>query len=235
VSAIPRAFLVATVGALVLSACRYTGPSDLFLSHRFTWFSYVAGEDIAERCTAGAPDVVRLVYKAVYGEQVRAYDVVATADGAQLDAQVLVPAYANDITVSPPYGPLGIFGPRRSARSLNSAERNALLQGMAESGAFVAAKPGVELHSLGYYWAIASCRDGKFTFAAFTHPSSDVTRLAFVPPLMAVDPIKIPLRIPPPGPPPLDTGPPRTGEISDPDKQFYFVLVTGKDGRLWIR
>src|SRR5690606_21540976 len=47
----------------------------------FNWFSYVAGDDIRARCGVDGRDRVRLVYNAIYSEQVRTYELFLQPDG----------------------------------------------------------------------------------------------------------------------------------------------------------
>ena len=60
-----------TVAAVILlvafacAGCNYQGRDDA-LSQRFTWFSYMNGDDILAACNPGAPDRFRFVYNGVY-------------------------------------------------------------------------------------------------------------------------------------------------------------------------
>jgi len=45
------------------------------------WFSYVAAEDIRAACRPGGRNRLRLVYNALWEEQVRAYEVFLQPDG----------------------------------------------------------------------------------------------------------------------------------------------------------
>src|SRR5262245_5338565 len=74
-----------------LGQTRYEPKVDNPLTRSFYWFRYVPGTDIRERCTAGGLNHVRLVYNAIWNEQVRAYDVsLQGANGANLVTRVLV-------------------------------------------------------------------------------------------------------------------------------------------------
>ena len=65
----------------VLAGCAYQGAIDQPATIKATWFSYLNGDDIRSACTDGAPSWYRLVYNGNYGEQLRAYEVVADGTG----------------------------------------------------------------------------------------------------------------------------------------------------------
>src|SRR5690606_6468296 len=58
---------------IVLAACTYRGADDP-VSRKFSWFSYLNGDDIRRECVAGAADRYRFVYNGINVEQVRTYD-----------------------------------------------------------------------------------------------------------------------------------------------------------------
>ena len=226
---------VGLLAAATLASCRYGDSADLFLTHRLTWFSYVAGEDLAVGCAPGTANRYRLVYNGIYGEQVRAYDVTTTAAGAWLEAQILTPAYVGEISLAPPYGPFAVLGPNRASRALSEAERDRLLQALLLSRALSPARPGMVLQSSDYYWAVASCRAGTFTFAAYVYPSAEYAALTFVEQIKALDPIATPFREPRHESGSVSPGASRPGESDNPEGRYYFVLVTGSDGRIRVR
>src|SRR5687768_8929927 len=55
------------------------------IGRSFYWFRYIGGADIRDSCAAGSPDRTRIVYNAVWGEQVRIYDIV----GPRMTSRVL--------------------------------------------------------------------------------------------------------------------------------------------------
>ncbi|MDA0240525.1 MAG: hypothetical protein O3A84_10935, partial [Proteobacteria bacterium] len=85
----------------LLSACTYQGATvegfgtDHPITRKFSWFSYVGGEDIRTACVTGAPDRYRFVYNAVYNEQVRSYDLVASPEPGRFDLKAAVSGEAN--------------------------------------------------------------------------------------------------------------------------------------------
>ena len=70
---------------------------DQPLTRSLNWFAYVGGNDIREACGPGGRSRMRLVYNALWDEQVRIYDVFLQPDGtAGLATRVL----ANQGTVT---------------------------------------------------------------------------------------------------------------------------------------
>lgn len=91
--------LLLVCGFLFLTACNYTGRPDNAVERRYTWFSYLAGDDLRESCRSHAPPRYRFVYNAIYSEQVRTYEINSLSDdgGDMIDAEVLS---ANDLLIS---------------------------------------------------------------------------------------------------------------------------------------
>ena len=72
----------------VVTGCTtYTGSADNPLARSFTWFSYVAGDDIKAECTSESRDHFRFVYNANYEQQIRAYDLKGVEGGADFAAR----------------------------------------------------------------------------------------------------------------------------------------------------
>ena len=57
--------LLAVCCVVILGACEYTGRPDNALEKRFTWLSFLAGEDLKESCRNHAPPRYRFVYNAM--------------------------------------------------------------------------------------------------------------------------------------------------------------------------
>ena len=70
---------------LVLSACTYrAGDEDNPIRRSFSWFSYLNADDLRSACTRGAPERYRIVYNAVWQEQVRTYDFIIHGNGGDV-------------------------------------------------------------------------------------------------------------------------------------------------------
>ena len=68
-------FAILFLAVAGLSACSYKGGDIGNPFHRkFHWLSFLSGEDMAASCDATTPDRFRLVYNAIWGEQVRVYE-----------------------------------------------------------------------------------------------------------------------------------------------------------------
>ena len=57
-----RVAIAGLFSALVLSGCVSEGETDSPLAGRFTWVSYVSGDDIRRDCEAGSPERYRFVF-----------------------------------------------------------------------------------------------------------------------------------------------------------------------------
>src|SRR5476649_2085937 len=63
------------------SAQRADRNVDMPIVRSVNWFGFVGGDDIRASCTRGSRDRVRLVYNALWEEQVRTYEIFLQADG----------------------------------------------------------------------------------------------------------------------------------------------------------
>lgn len=225
------ASVTAALALALLVGCVAPGPVDFPVARNLTWFSYVGGDDLRATCAAGTPDRYRLVYNAIYTEQVRSYDIRATPalGGATMEVRVAAPARFGGVSIRTPLTP---WKPTINKQLLSRAELADLVDAMDESGVFHAAPRGLELRSGAFYWVVGSCRDGAFHLNAFVHPSARFDRLTFVEKLAGLDSSDTPFN------PPrvLDRPPPLPGQCTsrrDPrDECLYppFLLVVGDDG-----
>ena len=126
----------------VLFACTYVGRDDA-LSQRFTWFSYVNGDDIRAQCAPGALDRYRFVYNGVYVKQARTYDIVPdAASGLVLKARVLGPSDLSNVSIADPIttlfqDPLDILAPfagTKGSIGLGGRDIDALDSALVQSG-----------------------------------------------------------------------------------------------------
>jgi len=159
-------------GALALaglvSACASSGSIDNPFERRLTWFSYMEGGDLRAACAPGAANQYRLVYNAVYQEQVRTYDIDANG---QLEVRVIEPANLMHLDVSKFRD---LFNPWRgevTSRLLGASSLEALVQSLKQDGAFGPPAVGTELSSRGFFWTIAACHEGAYHFTGLAWPS----------------------------------------------------------------
>src|SRR5437868_10204720 len=85
---------------LGLASCSLDNP----LGRSFGWFSYLDAADIRDNCVGSTGERYRLIYNAVWGEQVRSYDIVVPPGGvpATLEARVFFPENLNEINLLDP-------------------------------------------------------------------------------------------------------------------------------------
>lgn len=224
----PRRFawFAAAVVALVTTGCAATGPAGDPITRSFTWFDYVGGGELARSCMIGAPDRYRLVYNAVFPEQVRTYDLVVIRDGrarisgSELTTNVWQRADLTRIRVPQLGAP---WAPVEARVRLDAAQTAAILDRLAAGGAFEPAPAGERLHSLGFYWTVARCVDGRFGFWAAEYP--DPAFRAFHPQILfSVDGNPVP----PQEPRPTVTNPPtrsQDGGLVNGHSPFTLTVV----------
>lgn len=218
--------LAVVLAGLVLAACSYRGAVDTPATLKFTWFSYLNGDDIREGCVAGSPPRYRLVYNADYDRQVRSYELTGDGHGgAFLTARVIsgsgIPV--SDVALR---DIAGIGGWTRAEAILGQPDLQALEDALDRSGAREAAPVGLRLYSNDSYWVASLCRDGRYLFNAWLYPSPRYDRLVFPDRLFAHDRTGVPV------------APPRKGDLArrlkgstrDQKPNFIFQLVVGERG-----
>lgn len=173
--------------AILASGCVAQGPSDNPVERSLTYFSYLNGDDLRAKCVEGSPDSYRLVYNAVWSEQVRLYDIIQDNDrsGAMMEIRVL-PGRANLLSVDlrDPAGPWRGTSALSRLAPADIAELNAAL---AASGFDGPTPDGKFLRSDSFYWLVGACRNGKFHFNAWDSPSAAFDRVGLLPVLLKHD------------------------------------------------
>ena len=71
------------VGATGASAQRADDKVEPPISRSANWFAYVGANDIRQGCTPGGRNRLRLIYNALYEEQVRTYEIFLQPDAGQ--------------------------------------------------------------------------------------------------------------------------------------------------------
>lgn len=184
--------LLVVVLAGLLPGCAARGPADDPISRNLTWFDYVGGGDIERSCLPASRTRHRWVYNAQWGEQVRSYDLVASAtgEGAILDIRVFAGPPLADLNLG--RGLASLSG-RTERQRLSQAEYRDLLRAL-DAAPAATARPGDFLRSDGFYWVAASCVDGRFVFRAWDGEAAGFAELPFGPALAAFDRTGVPLR-----------------------------------------
>ena len=171
--------------ALVLAGCVSEGETDSPLTGRFTWVSYVSGDDIRRDCEAGSPERYRFVFNARFDEQRRTYEILGVSTGGGLlTARARGRATISEIRST------DFLAPWRwqTAEALLSAQDMDQLRGaLAEAGLPGRPEVGLQLNSKAFYWAVVGCVDGNFVFGGWQHPSDTFDALRFPEMLFARD------------------------------------------------
>ena len=170
----------------VLTACAATQGSDSnpFL-RKFQWFSYVEGGDFRESCKT---DRYRMIYTAVYTEQVRIYDVTAEPSSGTLHTRIINTANVKDLESVETWQTL--LKPWRGTSidtTLSPDELSGLVDDLESVGVFGSPNAGEELSSKGFSWTIAACHNGQYHFTGFAWPSDKWATLSFSDRLFALD------------------------------------------------
>lgn len=170
-----------------LSACTYSGQIDRPYTQKVTWFSYLNGDDIRERCQPGSGFEYRLIYNGRYDEQIRSYELVDDgAGGARLTSRVQE-GIGIDVTKLSVTNPFKKNAWTKSESVLTPDERIKFENALEASGAGKATSRGLRLFSGEFYWLANICHDGVFVFNAWRYPSDRFEELAFPKLLLAMD------------------------------------------------
>lgn len=219
-------------GALLLGlgACTYQGDLSTPGAQKLTWFSYVNGDDIRASCNAEGPDRYRLLYNAVYEEQLRSYELrVDPAGGGYYTARAQGEASLTEITLNDPLAP---WRWRTSEQALTPEQTAAFRDRLRESGFYGPPPVGQRFYSGGFYWWVVACEDGEMRYNAWEHGKRGFGDLTFPEWLFALD--RTGLAVNPPREIDLDqrlrdrgSG---AGRKSDDDPRLNFEIEMGRDG-----
>ncbi len=197
--------LLLSLAVFAQQACTYHGPSqDNPLQRRFTWYSYLNGDDLRRACVPGSPATYRMVYNGVYVQQVRTYDITpsgAGADRADMRVRVRGPVQLNEVTIRLQASTFfdDVTAPWQGTVDsvpLTGADLVSLDKALAESGVFRPAPKGLLLRGEDFFWIVGACIDGTFHFNAFKWDSAAFAALTFPRLLLAWDPTGVPLNPP---------------------------------------
>lgn len=204
------------------------------ISRQFNWFHYVDAESIRASCRPGALDQYRFVYNADWSEQVRAYDLRASAlqDGSAILWTQVFGGYstfnATNFSITDPLaGSRGTSGQVR----ITPDQYRALVQALDASGFREATPTGLRLESWDFYWVVAACMDGQFHFNAWRYPSPGFAALKFPTWLFALDGTGVP-----PNPPrPVNSAEEYTNSefprsLQPGGNPYTFELIVGSNG-----
>jgi hypothetical protein len=195
-----RVLVKVTLMAYLVGGCAYHGPSQSDIDNpavrKVAWFSYLDGNDIRERCTAGAPDRFRLVYNGQYEKQIRAYEITAASPnpgGAYFSARALGQTNLLEVSLDDLLAP---WRWQKSESQLSNAEFDQFRDLLTQSGWGSGAPQGKILHSRDFYWVASGCRDGQFHFDAWVDAQGDFREIKFQDFLLARDKTGVAFRKP---------------------------------------
>ena len=135
----------------------------------FNWFSYVAGDDIRANCGKDGRNRLRLVYNAIYSEQVRTYEVFSSPTARRARIGVLADqGVVSNMLLFNGGDVLKPWSMKRGERILTPAETSELMALLQQSAAFGPPRDGMRLPDVDFWWTVASCRDGAWGFQAIT-------------------------------------------------------------------
>jgi hypothetical protein len=220
---------------LFLAGCTFPGlteiggPSDNPFVRKFTWFSYVAGEDIQKSCRSGAADQFRFIHNAVYGEQVRSYDLMRAEDKSYvLISRVVGNANLQQFSLNLSDPDLfAAWRPKVSTTPILAPELGNLVTQLGADGFFGQAPIGLELPSYGFYWVAVACHRGKYHLNAYSWPSPRYATIEFPNLLAKWNQTGIPMN------PPRITTPFQIFGTTDEDEYVnFFHLKFDQHGRL---
>ena len=179
--------MMISLAIVVLSSCSYQGGNEHPVIKKFTWFSYVASEDIRKKCNYTKSSQYRFVYNGVYNEQVRTYDISDVGEGRyKIKINVTEEADVSSIAFHPDN--IDLFRPWRpktSVTHVSAKEIDVLTKTLTDIGFFVSLPPSINLPSISFYWVVSSCIDGKFQQNAYLWPEENFKKAEF-PKLLSV-------------------------------------------------
>ncbi|WP_373084444.1 hypothetical protein [Sneathiella sp.] len=166
--------------AAVLASCASEpGGTNNPIMRPFQWFSYANGDDIRNVCVPGRNSRYRLIYNALYDEQVRTYDIVQLLTSKE--ATQVTRVFSGGINADWNLASSG-FDPHATQQSreiISISDLVAIEQALIKSGFEQPAIKGQILHSDSFYWIAMVCRDGIFKYYAWTDRNADIKKLPF--------------------------------------------------------
>ncbi len=225
------AIALVLAAAVPASAQRADRNVDPPIVRSVNWFGYVAGDDIRAACQPESRSHIRLIYNALWEEQVRAYDLFLQPDGtAGLEVGVLADqGVVATLSISNGADVTNPWRMKKAQRLLSAGETQGLLGALQASAAFGPPHDGLRLPDNDFWWTVASCRNGVWGFQAYHYPTDGFANVKFADRLWALDGVRVPIN----KPRALEPAQFRRG----PDRQDVqrgradrWMLVVGKDG-----
>lgn len=211
---------------LMLVGCTYRGAIDQPITLKFTWFSYLNGDDLRQACAPGAANSYRLVYNGSYNEQLRTYEIVGDGAGGGAYTARVMRGGGLRLSQFSLRNPQAMAGWTVSRTRLAPNDMADLTKVLSNSGAFEPAPSGLRMASEQFYWISAICWNGQFFFNAWLYPSDRFARLTFPVVLFGYDQTGLALKAPR-DVPPIERGGSNTGMG---ERDLHFGLEVGDNG-----
>jgi hypothetical protein len=213
----------------VLAGCAAQGPATNTFVMRYQWLNYIQGEDIKALCEPGATARVRLIYNAIFTEEVRTYDLTAVDQGA---TSMATRRWTGESAITLRGGSFeGSMAPQEGEAYIGPADTQAIVAALDASGFYAPPPEGLVLRSDDFFWAGSACIDGVFMVQAY--PKERFADIMFAGLLAQFDPIQDPL----PEPRDLDLPPMNSVHAGSPqrssdDASVLYYRVDVRDGLL---
>jgi len=184
--------------AATASAQRPDRTVDTLVVRSLNWFGYVGGDDIRAACAPGGRNRIRLIYNALWEEQVRAYELILQPDGtAGLTVGVLADqGNVSGFSIGGGEDALNPWRMKRGQRLLDATEASELVGLLQASAAFGPPRDGLRLPDNDFWWTVASCRNGVWGFQAYHYPTDGFANVRFAEKLFALDNVKVAINRP---------------------------------------
>lgn len=206
------------VAISLLAGCTYDGGGDNPIVSKFSWFSYLNGDDIRTACPGLGADRYRFVYNGIYQEQTRTYDVSFLSR----NMHVKVKGAPNLLTLDTSNLLKPWQGEVRDV-ALSRDELDQIKKSLHQSGALKGSPSGTRVYSDEFYWTVAACVEGEFHFSLYDWPSDRWESMSFDDVLVGLDQTGVALNMP------RRVGP---GELwgDKPQNTGRFMIEAGKNG-----
>ena len=192
------AFGLALAASPMASAQRPDRYVDPPIVRSFNWFAFVGGDDIRANCGKDGRNRMRLIYNAIYSEQVRTYELFLQPDGtAGLSIGVLADqGVVSNLLMNNGGDVLKPWSMKHGERILNAGETRDLMALFQASAAFGPPRDGLRLPDVDFWWTVASCRDGVWGFQAYHYPTDGFANVKFAQTLFSFDTVPVPVNPP---------------------------------------
>lgn len=174
--------------AAALTGCGQTSSGEIsnYAERRWTWGSFISGEDIAKACTADSQGRYRFTRFANQAEQVRIYDLDVAA--RTLRVRIMEQGIKSK-NIKLGSGFFEQFAPYDQTVSLASGAAQEIEQALiSDNFGNRPAQDGQMLLSRWHFWLVRGCRAGETRLRVWIHPDEDYKALTFPKALYALDP-----------------------------------------------